>query len=468
MLFSSVIFLCYFLPAVLVLYYLLFFSRTAQNILLLLSSLLFYAWGEPVYILLMLFSILFNSLMGYLVQGERKGKRFFLIAALVCNLGMLFVFKYLTFLLKSVGVRGFSVSLPIGISFYTFQALSYVVDVYWGKVKAENPFYVGLYISFFPQLIAGPILTYSTVAEQIRHRKESWDGFCLGACRFVAGLGKKVLLSNNFAAIADNVFAWSAIGTERLQVPAMLAWVGSIAYTLQIYFDFSGYSDMAIGLGAMFGFRFPENFNYPYAAVSITDFWRRWHISLTSWFREYVYIPLGGNRHENKDIMVRNLFLVWLLTGIWHGANWTFLLWGLFYFLVQLTERFFGYAEKIPGPIWNRVYTLLIVNFAWVVFRADDLYQAGRFLLNMLGLNRNGLWSDVAVLFLRENWVFFLAGIFFSAPVARMGNEYLYKTDSGLNRLLAVCYPAGMLLLLVTCIAYLASGSYNPFIYFNF
>ena len=468
MLFSSVIFLCYFLPNVLVLYYLLFFSRTAQNVLLLIASLLFYAWGEPVYVLLMLFSVLFNSLMGYLVQGERRGKRFFLTVALACNLGLLFVFKYLGFLLKGAGVQGFSPRLPIGISFYTFQALSYVADVYWGKVRAENPFYVGLYISFFPQLIAGPILTYSTVAEQIRHRKESWDGFCLGACRFVAGLGKKVLLSNNFAAIADNVFAWSAIGTERLQVPAMLAWVGSIAYSLQIYFDFSGYSDMAIGLGAMFGFRFPENFNYPYAAVSITDFWRRWHISLTGWFREYVYIPLGGNRHENKDIMVRNLFLVWLFTGIWHGANWTFLLWGLFYFLVQLAERFFGYAEKIPGPVWNRVYTLLTVNLAWVVFRADDLYQAGRFYLNMLGLNRNGIWSDAAVLFLRENWVFFLAGIIFSAPVARMGNEYLYKTGSRLNRILAVCYPAGMLLLLLTCMAYLVSGSYNPFIYFNF
>lgn len=468
MLFSSVIFLCFFLPAVLALYYLLFFSRTAQNVLLLFASLLFYGWGEPVYVLLMLFSILFNSLMGCLVQGERKGKRLFLVAALACNLGLLFVFKYLGFLLKNLGMEGFSVSLPIGISFYTFQALSYVVDVYWGKVKAENPFYVGLYISFFPQLIAGPILTYGTVAEQIRHRKESWDGLCLGVCRFVAGLGKKVLLSNNFAAIADNVFSWSAIGTERFQVPAMLAWLGSIAYSLQIYFDFSGYSDMAIGLGAMFGFRFPENFNYPYAAVSVTDFWRRWHISLTSWFREYVYIPLGGNRHENKDIMVRNLFLVWLLTGIWHGANWTFLLWGLFYFLVQLAERFFGYAEKIPGPIWNHVYTLLVVNLAWVVFRADDLYQAGRFYLNMLGLNRNGLWSDVAVLFLRENWVFFLAGILFSAPVARLGNEYLYKSGSRLNGVLAVCYPAGMLLLLVTCMAYLASGSYNPFIYFNF
>ena len=469
MLFSSVIFLFYFLPAVLALYYLMSFSRLAQNTLLLASSLLFYAWGEPTYVLLMLFSILFNSLMGYLVQGQRKGRKLFLILSLVCNLGLLFVFKYLGFVLKNLDVSGFSPLLPIGISFYTFQALSYVVDVYRGEVPAENPFYVCLYISFFPQLIAGPILTYGTVARQIRFRKGSWDLFTLGVCRFVAGLEKKVLLSNTFAAVADNVFAWSAIGNERMQVPAMLAWVGSIAYTLQIYFDFSGYSDMAIGLGAMFGFRFPENFNYPYAAVSVSEFWKRWHISLTNWFREYVYIPLGGNRHANKDLMVRNMFLVWLLTGIWHGANWTFLFWGLFYFVVLLAERFFGYPQRIPGPFWNRAYTLLIVNFAWVVFRAEDLYQAGRFLLNMLGLNHNGLWSDRAVLLLRENWVFFGAGILFSAPLARIGNEYLFRQkNTSFNKVLAVCYPAAMSLLFLTCVAYLASGTYNPFIYFNF
>ena len=468
MLFSSVIFLFYFLPGVLGLYCLLPFSRLAQNALLLVASLLFYAWGEPTYVVLMLFSILFNSLMGYLVQGQRKGKKLFLVLSLVCNLGLLFGFKYLGFVLKNLGVSGFSPPLPIGISFYTFQALSYVVDVYRGEVPAENPFYVGLYISFFPQLIAGPILTYGTVARQIRFRKGSWDLFCLGACRFVAGLGKKVLLSNQLGAVADNVFGWSAIGSDRMQVPVMLAWVGSIAYTLQIYFDFSGYSDMAIGLGAMFGFRFPENFNYPYAAVSLSDFWKRWHISLTNWFREYVYIPLGGNRRANKDFMVRNLLIVWLLTGIWHGANWTFLFWGLFYFVILLAERFFGYGEKLPGPFLNHAYTLLVVNFAWVVFRAEDLYQAGRFLLNMLGLNHNGFWSDRAVMFLRENWVFFLAGILFSTPIARRANARLFGGGKRANRILALCYPAAMSLVFLSCIAYLASGSYNPFIYFNF
>jgi len=465
MLFSSIVFLFFFLPLTLLLYYALSFSRLAQNGLLLLASLLFYAWGEPVYVLLMLFSIGFNALMGYLVAGRRK---LWLVVAVGCNLGLLFVFKYLGFVLKILSMPGLSLALPIGISFYTFQALSYVVDVYRGEVKPESPFYVGLYIAFFPQLIAGPILPFRVVSRQLRERKADWSLFSLGVCRFVTGLGKKVLLAGNFAAIADNVFSWSAIGTERFPVPAALAWVGSIAYSLQIYFDFSGYSDMAVGLGAMFGFRFPENFNYPYSAVSVSDFWHRWHISLTNWFREYVYIPLGGSRRANRDDMVRNLFLVWLLTGIWHGANWTFLLWGLFYFVIQLAERFFGYPEKLPR-FWGHVYTLLIVNFAWVLFRADDLYQAGRYLLNLFGLNRNGFFSDQALMFLGENWAFFLAGILFSTPILRNANEYLFRhPDSRWNRLLVPLYPLGLLALLAMCVSYLASGSYNPFIYFNF
>lgn len=471
MLFSSVVFLFYFLPAVFVLYYALSFSRMAQNILLLVASLFFYAWGEPVYVLLMLFSILFNSLAGYLVQkaGTQSHKKLVLWLSVVCNIGLLFVFKYLGFVLSTVGITGFSIALPIGISFYTFQALSYVIDVYRGGVKAETPFYVGLYIAFFPQLIAGPIVQYNTIADQIRHRKNNWNMLCLGACRFVAGLGKKALLSNTFAAIADNVFNWSSIGTDRLQVPAMLAWLGSIAYTLQIYYDFSGYSDMAIGLGAMFGFRFEENFNYPYIAVSVSDFWRRWHISLTNWFRDYVYIPLGGNRLENKDYMVRNIFVVWLLTGIWHGANWTFIVWGLLHFALQLAERFLGYANSTQGSFLKHLYTLLVVNFAWVLFRADDLYQAGRFLMNMLGVNNNGFYSSYAVMFLRENWLFFLAGILFCTPIARQTNQWLFQEPRTLgSRIVSIAYPAAMLLLFAVCVSYLAGGTYNPFIYFNF
>ena len=475
MLFSSIVFLFYFFPAVLVLYYALSFSRYLQNILLLIASLVFYAWGEPVNVLLMLLSIVFNSLMGYLVQRcQGQVKKGFLVLTVACNLGLLFVYKYLGFVLDNLGITqgvlgSFRPALPIGISFFTFQALSYVVDVYRGQVKAENPFYVGLYISFFPQLIAGPIIQYNSVAEQIRTRRASFDMLAMGLCRFSVGLGKKVLLSNCFAAMAYNIFNWSAIGVERYPVPATLAWLGSLAYSLQIYYDFSAYSDMAIGLGLCFGFRFGENFNYPYSACCISDFWRRWHISLTSWFREYVYIPLGGNRVSNQDTMVRNLFIVWLLTGIWHGANWTFLFWGLYYFVLQLTERFFQVPQRAPGKPLYHLYTLLAVNAGWVIFRADNLYQAGRFFLNMLGLNRNGFYSDVAWMLLRENWVFLLLGVVFSMPLARNMNEYLYHhPKSVLGHCLTVLYPLGLAALFVVSVCCLMSGTYNPFIYFNF
>ena len=387
------------------------------------------------------------------------------------NLAVLFVFKYLGFVLKNIGLGnlGVELPLPIGISFFTFQALSYVVDVYKGTTKVDNVFNVGLYISFFPQLIAGPIIQYNSVADQIRNRKSSFDKVAMGICRFTTGLGKKVLLSNCFAAIADNVFQWSAIGTDKEVVPVMLAWLGSIAYSLQIYFDFSAYSDMAIGLALCFGFKFGENFNYPYIATSISDFWKRWHISLTDWFREYVYFPLGGNRVANQDYMVRNMFIVWLLTGIWHGANWTFIFWGLMYFLFQLAERFFEYPDKMRSPFLKHAYTLLVVNAAWVVFRANDLYQAGRFFMNMLGINNNGFYSDIAVMLIRENWVFLVLGIVFSTPIARNMNEMLYaKQGSVANKLYTVLYPVVMLIILIVSVSYLASGTYNPFIYFNF
>lgn len=472
MLFSSVVFLFYFFPIVFLLYYVLSFSRTMQNILLLISSIIFYAWGEPVYVVLMLASIVFNSIMGWLVEkNEGRYKKIFLWCTVIGNLVVLFVFKYLNFVLQTIGLAnaGFDLPLPIGISFFTFQALSYVVDVYMGKTKADNVFNVGLYISFFPQLIAGPIVQYSSVADQIRNRKSSFDKIAVGICRFTTGLGKKVLLSNCFAAIADNVFQWSAIGVDKEVVPAMLAWLGSLAYSLQIYFDFSAYSDMAIGLALCFGFKFGENFNYPYIATSISDFWKRWHISLTSWFREYVYFPLGGNRVANQDYMVRNIFIVWLLTGIWHGANWTFIFWGLFYFVFQLAERFFEFPKKMKSKFFKHLYTLLVVNAAWVVFRANDLYQAGRFFMNMLCLNNNGFFSDTAVMLIRENWVFLVLGIIFSTPIARNMNEMIYeKPDSCINKIYTIVYPVVMLGILVVSVSYLASGTYNPFIYFNF
>lgn len=474
MLFSSIIFLFYFLPAVFLLYFLLSFSRMLQNLLLLLASLVFYAWGEPVYVFLMIGSIGFNAMMGYLVERlkVRKYKKIIVAVAVIVNLSALILFKYSGFILESLGlIQGGSLNLPlpIGISFYTFQALSYVIDVYWGKTKAENPFYVGLYIAFFPQLIAGPIIQYSTIADQIRNRKTSFDMVALGLCRFTTGLAKKVLLSNCFAAIADHVFEWSAIGTEKVAVPAMLAWLGSLSYTLQIYFDFSAYSDMAIGLALCFGFKFGENFNYPYIATSISDFWKRWHISLTDWFREYVYFPLGGSRVNNQDFMVRNMFIVWLCTGIWHGANWTFIFWGLYYFAFQLAERFFEYPEKMQNPFMKHFYTLMVVNTGWVIFRSADLYQAGRFFINMLGMNNNGFYSDLAVMLIRENWTFLLLGLIFSTPIARKMNEMIYgNVDSLTNKVYTLFYPIIMFLLLLISVSYLASGTYNPFIYFNF
>lgn len=472
MLFSSIVFLFYFFPIVLLLYYVLSFSRMLQNILLLLASLLFYAWGEPFYVFLMIGSIMFNSVMGYLVESQTgKKKKAIMFIDVIVNMAVLFVFKYLGFVMKSMGFNAddFTISLPIGISFFTFQALSYVVDVYRGTTKAENPFYVGLYIAFFPQLIAGPIIQYNTVAEQIRDRKSGFDKLSVGICRFTTGLAKKVILSNCFAAMADNVFTWSAIGTDKTIVPSSLAWLGSIAYTLQIYFDFSAYSDMAIGLALCFGFKFGENFNYPYIADSISDFWKRWHISLTDWFREYIYFPLGGSRVKNQDYMVRNMFIVWLCTGIWHGANYTFIFWGLYYFVFQLAERFFEFPKRVKSKVLRHIYTLLVVNAGWVVFRADDLYQAGRFFLNMLGMNNNGFYSETAMLLLRENWMFFLLGIIFSTPVARNVNGFLYnKPQSAFNKICTAFYPLALTLLFFISVSYLASGTYNPFIYFNF
>ncbi len=470
-------FILYFLPVVLVVYYALCFSRPLQNVWLLISSLLFYAYGEPVYVLLMIGSILINSIVAIVIDKSRSRgfRKFLLIVDIFINVGMLFFFKYLNFVLGFFGewgngiARELNITLPIGISFFTFQAMSYVIDVYRGTTRADNPFYVGLYISFFPQLIAGPIVQYNSIADQLINRKSSLDKLSLGICRFCVGIGKKILLANSFGYIADNVFNWSRIGTDKLAVPATLAWLGSIAYTLQIYYDFSGYSDMAIGLGLCFGFKFKENFNYPYISTSISEFWKRWHISLTDWFRDYVYIPLGGNRVANRDFEVRNMAVVWLLTGIWHGANWTFIWWGVFFFIFQLFERFFSIEAAIPNKVFRHIYTLLIVNLQWVLFRADDMYQAGRFYLNMLGMNDNGIFSNTALMFLRENALVFILGIIFSMPVVPMMNSWFYKHEkSRWHIVYSVVYPITMTIMVVICMSYLVIGSYNPFIYFNF
>lgn len=466
MLFSSAIFLLVFLPCVLAVYYIIprrFLA--ARNVFLLIASLGFYAWGEPWFVLVMIASIAVNYLFGLWAAGTSEktaGRRWVLVAAVVFNLGLLFVFKYLGFVLKNlrdglhIGLPVPEIALPIGISFFTFQAMSYVLDVAKGRAPVQkNPLWVGLYISFFPQLIAGPIVKYETVAHEILHRRENWGDFSSGFCRFAVGLAKKVLLSNSMAVIADSAYA-------KPQLSAGMAWLGALAYTFQIFFDFSGYSDMAIGLGKMFGFHFLENFDYPYISRSITEFWRRWHISLSTWFRDYVYIPLGGSR-VGAARRYLNLFVVWLLTGIWHGANWTFLLWGLYYFILLAVEKGLG-LDKKGLSLWRVPVTFLLVNFGWVLFRAESLGAAGRYLGAMFGFGVNGLWDTGASAALRDGHVIFLLAAVFSMPVARWAAKQKFaKTPAAV-----VCYGLGMAALVVLVFSYVAKGAYNPFIYFNF
>ncbi len=468
MLFSSSVFLFAFLPAVLLIYYGPLRSwRRGQNVFLFLASLFFYAFGEPVFVLVMLASILVNWLAGLWAGRLRlrgRSARAAVVCAAVLDLGALFVFKYLSFLLSTLRGWGAPVAvpairLPIGISFFTFQALSYVLDVARDRVPTQwDLLSVGLYIAFFPQLIAGPIVKYATVAEQLEDRRESWDLFSSGVCRFLTGLGKKVLLSNQLALAADAAFdAGDGLTTA-------LAWLGSLCYTLQIYYDFSGYSDMAIGLGRMFGFRFLENFDHPYAATSVTDFWRRWHISLSSWFRDYVYIPLGGNRVSPRRHTF-NLFVVWLLTGVWHGAGWTFLLWGMFYFVLLWAEKRLGLAQRLPVPVrW--AYTMLAVDLAWVLFRAADLPQAAAFLGAMFGQAPGGA-SGGAALWLGEYGAELAAGFVLACATARWLGRKL-RACWPLAPLLDCCYALGLAAVLLVCTALLVKGSYDPFIYFNF
>lgn len=476
MLFSSPIFLFAFLPIVLAVYYgPLRGMRRGQNLFLLIASLFFYGWAEPAFALVMMGSILLNYGLGLWADWQRKrGKKTTVpvAAAVACNLALLFVFKYLSFVLANLRSLGadvplWDIVLPVGISFFTFQALSYVLDVARGDAPCQkNPLHVGLYIAFFPQLIAGPIVKYRTVAEQIQNRRESWDSFSRGCYRFLIGLGKKVLLANQLAVIAD-----AAFGNGGPDSVAM-AWLGSLCYTLQIFFDFGGYSDMAVGLGKLFGFQFLENFRYPYLASSPNDFWKRWHISLTTWFRDYVYIPLGGNR-KGKARTIFNMFVVWLLTGIWHGANWTFILWGLVWFAVLAGQRLLPQRLEQP-PLWaRRALTFLLVNATWVLFRADSVGEAFSFLGVMTYYGAPPLWSDQVGYFLAQNWFVLLAAVLACGPTATWLRGRLVRLSkrNGLPALMpiwdGVCAVTTACILLL-CAASLVKGTYNPFIYFNF
>lgn len=486
MVFSSFAFLCFFLPVVFVLHTLIPGMR-GKNALLIIASILFYAYGEPIYLLLLLVSVIFNFIFGKML-GKKKRKS--VLALAVCtNLLLLVVFKYAGFfaealnilLPESIAIPVPEIRLPIGISFYTFQALSYVIDVYRGDVGVQKKLSrLFLYISFFPQLIAGPIVRYHDIEEQIYNRKATAEQIKWGSYRFICGLGKKILLSNTMAYVADAMFA-----LPNGQVGMLAAWIGAIAYLLQIYFDFSGYSDMAIGLGHMFGFKFQENFQYPYIATSIQDFWRRWHISLSTWFKEYLYIPLGGNR-KGKWKTVRNRYVVFLATGLWHGANWTFLLWGLYHGTLLVAEWLHiipAYHKKEePGRFTkvhkglSYIYTMFAVILGFVLFRADTLSQAGAFIGAMFGFGASGgIGYATAVRMLSPYYLFiFVLAVIGATPYPRKwwlhisGMQFageIQRKKQFVSEIFAMAICFGILLL---CFMALASNSYNPFIYFRF
>lgn len=482
MLFVSLVFLFAFLPIVLGIYYMLKKSRKAQNIFLVLASLFFYAWGEPKYVLLLMASILFNWMLAIGInwagRTAQKGTicRLLLVFDVIINLGQLGLYKYLNFgvlqINRFAGTDLFikNITLPIGLSFFTFQALSYVVDVYRGEKCQRNPLYVGLYISFFPQLIAGPIVKYSAVAEQIENRKETLDKFSIGSVRFMGGFSKKILLANTMAVVADKAFALN----NDMNLTMSFAWLGAIAYSLQIYFDFSGYSDMAIGLGRMFGFEFEENFNYPYTAVSITDFWRRWHISLSNWFRDYVYIPLGGSKTGSKLKNIRNLFVVWILTGIWHGANWTFVVWGLLYFAFLFLEKVTPFSQYITkNKVFGHMYMLTVVCLLWVFFRAESIHQALMYVGTMFGfsLGNLGFYTGLTGVYLRENIYYFVFAVLL-AMNSKSLFERLLKINKNSVDVKSIIYAFSkkilLIILFIVSIVYVINGTYNPFIYFNF
>ena len=470
MLFSSITFLFIFLPLTLLLYYLVPFRM--KNYVMLAASLIFYAWGEPVYIILMILSIILNYFCGQDIYEKRDNARAMkmsLMFGVVMNLLILGFFKYYGLLMDTINailpidIPYRVLALPIGISFYTFQAMSYLIDVYRKEVKPqENVLYFALYISMFPQLIAGPIVRYIDIEEQLKERSINSTKFGEGAMYFIRGLAKKVVLANTFGSIYEQVAAM-----QMGSFSTLTAWVGAIAYAFQIYFDFGGYSDMAIGLGKMFGFEFLPNFNYPYIAKSITDFWIRWHISLSTWFREYVYIPLGGNRcTPSRHIL--NLLIVWMLTGLWHGAQWNFMFWGLYYGVILILEKYLwgSKIEKLPAAV-QHIYAFVLVLFGWVFFFSPTLGYAGQYLKVMFGIGAKGIFDKQGFFMIFTNWLLIVIAILASAP---RGYKLLKKItgcwQSEEVRTIVTC--AVYIAMFLLCIAFLVTETYNPFLYFRF
>ncbi len=473
MIFSSLLFLFRFLPAVLIVYYIV--PPALRNLVLLLFSLLFYAWGEPVYIILMIVSILVSYTGGIVVDSQKKrgnqaAAKIALIISSVISLSLLGFFKYADFAIGTVNsLTGMDfellhLALPIGISFYTFQTMSYTIDVYRGEAQVQkNLISFGAYVTMFPQLIAGPIVTYKTIDQQLRSRKETSEQFALGIHRFMIGLGKKVLLANNAGAL------WNVIqGMTYDQLPVLTAWMGLAAYTFQLYFDFSAYSDMAIGLGHMFGFRFLENFNYPYISKSITEFWRRWHISLGTWFRDYVYIPLGGNRAGTLR-HIRNIFVVWLLTGFWHGADWNFVVWGIYYGVLLFIEKFFlgKYLKKLPS-VFQHIYCMFFVMIGWNLFVFDDMGRGLDFMRALFGGYGQGMLNQETVYLLYNNMILLVILIVGSTQLPKKIGERLCRALAGCDAAVIVVKNVFYAAIFLLSVAWLVDASFNPFLYFRF
>lgn len=481
MIFSSLLFLFRFLPVMLITYFAV--PKRLRNGVLFLGSLIFYGWGEPVYISLLLFSTLVDYVHGrmigrFLGMGKKEAARWVVASSALINLGLLGFFKYADFLIGSwnsmtgMAVPLMELALPVGISFYTFQTMSYTIDVYRGKARVQKDIIAfGAYVSMFPQLIAGPIVRYNTIAEELDKRLESVSQMAAGVRYFVIGLAKKVLLANQMGALFEQVQQ-----APQSEQSVLMLWLGMAAFAMQIYFDFSGYSDMAVGLGHFFGFHFPENFHYPYLAESITDFWRRWHISLGTWFKEYVYIPLGGNR-KGTVLQVRNILVVWLLTGIWHGAGWNFLLWGLYFGVLLLLEKwlFLPYLKRLPRA-FRHVYAMVFVLFGWVLFSHEQIGDGMRYLMGMLGggglevLNRRTLYLLVT------NLPLFAACVLGSTEIPKKMFWRLFAGAIGkapgvkeVRDVKGRCAEVGLLIIgLLLSVAFLVNAGYNPFLYFRF
>ncbi|CDB91583.1 mBOAT family protein [Clostridium sp. CAG:302] len=465
MLFTSISFLYYFLPALIIIYFIT--PKKYKNIILLIASLLFYFYGEPKYVFLMIAEIIIAYIGAILIDKYKNQSKNILIITLFIHVLLLIIFKYTDFIIQTINdisnanIKLLNIALPIGISFYTFQIISYIIDVYNGKVNVQkNIIKLATYVSLFPQLVAGPIVRYQTVEKELDNRTHSFNNFAYGIRRFSIGLAKKVLIANALGELCSKASATS-------EKTIVFFWIFGISYMLQLYFDFSAYSDMAIGLGRIFGFHFPENFNYPYISKSITEFWRRWHISLSTWFKDYIYIPLGGNR-DGKYKQIRNILIVWLLTGIWHGANWTFLIWGLLFGVILIIEKIFlnKFMEKLPSFI-RRIYVLFIVMILFIIFSSDNMSVALTNIKGLFGMNGEAFVNDYTLHYLKSYLPVLIIALLGSTPFIKILIDKLRK-NKYVNSIINILEPILIVVILVVVTSYLIDNSYNPFLYFRF